>query len=768
MKGNKYSALLISAATLALITGAPAFGQDAPQSDPQGMGVADIVVTAQKREQRLQDVPVSITALTTDALRSNRIANVADLNAVAPNLTVRESGGGGGIPNITMRGALSIGVGPGADREVGFYVDGVYVGHALGSMFELANVERIEVLRGPQGTLFGRNATAGAISFITRNPKGSFDLEQEFTVGNYDQFRSKTRIDLPAFGPFSAALTYVHSERRGETRNLGAGKVWDYGVAGLGLRTSPKWLGSENKEIFSAALSFEPSSTFSTTYKFDYLDSHATPVAIGFPGFGPDFGTGLEGLYGAQPDPSILTPVSKHRPDAVNNEFTTSTDLKISTHNLTSEWAISDDIKLKNVFGHRRVRQTASQELGALGGMVIPGANLPITIYGTTSAYRHNQVSDELQLNYTGKLANITTGVLYYHQTQGLGGPTGLPNQYFFQVLPGGVLTCPLASSCRGPSPTRGTSKAAYIQVEGHVTSQLDIVGGYRITGDKKSGGFSDGPFAVKDTNSSYLAGVNYKPTNDILLFGKYSTAFMSGGGNTGNFLPGLRTYAPEKAYSWELGAKTDWFDRRLRVNLSLFSVKYKDIQWIIGGQTCGDVLEGVCVFTLGDARAKGFELEVTAVPVQGLTLNAGVGYTDFKYKNVAALATAGTGFFSPSYRPDWTANLSAQYDTPEIDSLGGGHLSFRLDGNFRTKALLAADPAPQYQPIVTIPSVWIVNSRIALSDVDLAGHKAEIALWARNLTNDDHMVMASSFYFAYPTVYERARTFGVDVKFDW
>lgn len=768
MNGRRNSIYLAGATSLAFAVSQPAFGQDGAQPESQDSGIADIVVTAQKREQRLQDVPVSITALTTDSLRSNRILNVGDLNAIAPNLTVRESGGGGGIPNITMRGALSLGVGPGADREVGFYVDGVYVGHALGSMFELANVERIEVLRGPQGTLFGRNATAGAISFITRDPSGSFDLEQEFTVGNYNQFRSKTRVDLPAFGPFSVALTYVHSERRGETRNLGAGKVWDYGVAGLGLRKSPKWLGSENKEIFSAAVRFEPSDSFSTTYKFDYLDSHATPVAIGFPGFGPDFGTGLEGLYGAQPNPSILTPVTKHRPDALNNEFTTSTDLRISTHNLTSEWLLSDSIKLKNVFGYRRVRQTASQELGALGGLVIPGTDLPITIYGTTSAYRHNQISDELQLNYTGQLANVTAGLLYYHQTQALGGPTGLPNQYFFQVLPGGVLTCPLASACRGPSPTRGTSKAAYIQVEGHVTSQLDVVGGYRITNDKKSGGFPDGSFNVKDTNSSYLIGLNYKPTDDILLFGKYSTAFMSGGGNTGNFLPGLRTYAPEKAYSWEVGAKTDWFDRRLRVNLSLFSVKYKDIQWIIGGQTCGDVLEGVCVFTLGDARAKGFELEVTAAPVRGLTLNAGIGYTDFKYKNVAALATAATGSFSPSYRPDWTANLAAQYDTAEIEGLGGGHLSFRVDANFRSKALLAADPAPQYRDIVTIPSVWVLNSRVALSNIDLAGHKAEIALWGRNLTDDDHMVMASSFYFAFPTVYERARTFGVDVKFDF
>ncbi|CAN7444825.1 TonB-dependent receptor [Phenylobacterium sp. LjRoot225] len=748
----------------------------AARANPASAVLGEIIVTAQKREQRLQDVPVSITALTATALAANRIQNVGDLNAIAPNLTVRETSGGAGIPGITMRGALSYGVGPGADREVGFYVDGVYIGHAQGSIFDLADIERIEVLRGPQGTLFGRNATAGAISIVTKNPKGEFALNQEVTVGNYDQFRSKTRIDFPALGPLSAALTYSHSERRGDVRNLGAGTVWDYSAAGKGLRTSPKWLGSQNTESVAAAVKYEPTDTLKFTYKFDWTDAHNTPLAIGFPGFGPPVDGGLVAtIHALQPDPSILTPITTKRPKAVNNGFTTAADLRVYGHNLTADWQIADGVGVKNVVAYRKVRDFATQELGALGGEVVPAAlagvfqvpaGTPFTVYGNASEFRHEQISDELQLNVDHKWATVTAGLLYYHQKQASGGPLGLSNQFLFTPTPGHVLSCADPATCQGPNPTKGTSKAAYIQVEGHLTSQLDLIGGYRVTRDSKSGRSPFGSFDVKETNSSYLLGANYRPTDEILLYGKYSTAFMSGGGNTGRFFPNLLTYAPEKAGSWEGGVKSDWFDRRLRLNLSLFTVKYTDLQFIIGGIFCGDGVSGVCVFTAGDARAKGAELEVTAVPVDRLTLSAGVGYTDFKYLNLSPIATAATGFFSKTYRPKWTTNLSAQYDTEPL--FDDAHLSFRVDANFRSSSLLAADAPPQFQPIVTIPSIWIVNGRVALADLNIAGHTGEIALWGKNLTNDKHMAMSSSFTFMYPTTYERARTFGVDLKFDW
>lgn len=142
------------------------------QEAEAGQKLQDIVVTAQKREKNLQNVPVAITALSTDTLRANRITDVGQLSGLAPNLTARVSAGGSNIASFTMRGVTSYGSVPGSDKEISIYLDGVYISTAWASLFELPDVQRIEVLRGPQGTLFGRNATAGAISIVTRDPTG--------------------------------------------------------------------------------------------------------------------------------------------------------------------------------------------------------------------------------------------------------------------------------------------------------------------------------------------------------------------------------------------------------------------------------------------------------------------------------------------------------------------------------------------------------------------------------------------------------------------
>jgi iron complex outermembrane receptor protein len=196
-------------------------------------GVQEVIVTAQRREQGLQTVPGSVTALTGDALVGNRIQNVTDLNALAPNLQVENVSGSANLPIVILRGSIAIGSLPGEDRPVATYLDGVYLGNNVGSVFDIAEIERIEVLKGPQGTLFGRNSTGGAISIVTPDPKGQFALRQDLTFGNYDQFRAKTHIESPTFGPFSASLSYLHSERNGDMKNLGAGTVWDLPPAAL-------------------------------------------------------------------------------------------------------------------------------------------------------------------------------------------------------------------------------------------------------------------------------------------------------------------------------------------------------------------------------------------------------------------------------------------------------------------------------------------------------------------------------------------------------
>ena len=224
-----------------------AFAQTEPVED--NAGLEEIVVTAQKREQSLQDVPIAVTAISEASLEANRIVNVADLSGIAPNVTVRPAAGGTGIASFTVRGVNSYGVAPGSDKQVSLNLDGVYISSARGSIFDIVDIQRIEILRGPQGTLFGRNATAGAVSIVTRDPTGDFGGTLLGTVGNFDQRRLRATIELPQIGPFSGYVSYVHNERRGDTVNTNAGVVWDKtGPDGFGKQVSPRTLGDHNSE----------------------------------------------------------------------------------------------------------------------------------------------------------------------------------------------------------------------------------------------------------------------------------------------------------------------------------------------------------------------------------------------------------------------------------------------------------------------------------------------------------------------------------------
>ena len=149
----------------------------AQAASEDGGGLEEIVVTAQKREQSMQDVPIAVSALGGEALQANRVVTVSDLGGLAPGVTVRTAAGGSQLPSFSVRGAVSYGVVPGSDRQVSMYLDGVYISSPRGSIFDLPDLERIEILRGPQGTLFGRNATAGAVSITTRDPKGEFGVK---------------------------------------------------------------------------------------------------------------------------------------------------------------------------------------------------------------------------------------------------------------------------------------------------------------------------------------------------------------------------------------------------------------------------------------------------------------------------------------------------------------------------------------------------------------------------------------------------------------
>jgi iron complex outermembrane receptor protein len=733
------------------IAGSPALAQ----SNSQG-GLEEIVVTAQKREQSVQDVPISVTAITADSLNINRVQSVKDLDSISPALTVTTVPAGNAGPIYSMRGVVALGTAPGADKGVALYIDGVYIGSASGSAFGLADIERIEVLKGPQGTLFGRNSTGGAVSITTRGPRGEFHLQQRASYGNYDRFESRTRVDTPQIGPFSAALTYSHSERRGEIRNLGGGTVWDGSAAGLSSRlVAADWLGSDNTESFAASLKADLTPDLDLVYKFDHTDERFTEQGVGQ--IAPHPLASINALNAASGYPLF---VSETRPKAVNNWATVPSHLKATGHVLTATWQATDSLRLKNIASYRKSSYFAPlNDLYGTGGLYA-APDTPFFTVVSLSAGRDKQWLDELQLDYDSSLLHLTSGGIYYKQKNAKGAAGTGYNGIAFRTVPDFVLPAPAEPT--KPSEVTVTSWALYAQGEVHILDSLDFIAGARYTDDRKRGidrsTPAGGDLNYDGTQWTYNVGVNYRPVSDVLLYAKYSTGYISGGKLA------TLAYNPEMAKSWEAGLKADWLDRRLRTNIAVYSVKYEAMQIAAPGLAFGVPLAPQVLVNAGDGRAKGFELELTAAPVQHITLGANLSYMDFKYTSLDPRFEA-SGQTVAAQRPKWTANLSGEFKAPLE---GDTSVSWRVDANYRSAHPGTAYTDPVLQAEGRIPASWVVNSAFSIEDIAIANNvNAKISLWVKNLFDQSsarYMLVAP---FSATATYERARTYGIDLTLD-
>jgi len=853
------SGLLLSTAMVPLaLTAGQAQAQDEAVDN---VGLEEIVVTAQKREQSMQDVPIAVTALTEDTLNANRIFTVNDLSAFAPGLTVKPSAGGISTPSFTIRGQNSFGVVAGSDKQVSIYIDGVYVSSPRGSIFQLPDIERLEVLRGPQGTLFGRNATAGAVSVTTRDPTGEIGFKVKGTYGNRNATRIQATLDTPQFGPFSAYFSFIHDYRRGDIENASAGLAWDRTLSPSGFArrdTSPRWLGTVKNNSYFAAVKFEPSDNFKMVYKYDRNDDKGTPEGTAFIGYNnqisggalgplsPLFDNVLTSLYASNNSFDYWTPNAK-RPDAVQNGWVTPRQQRVQGHSLTATWEATDNITVKNIAAYRKAFVFATSAIDGVSslnytqqfadtnslfgavvaagtqglnyfaltpqeqafwfGLVSPlynqhvGKRINVIASGASSI--SEQWSDELQVNYSSDRLNITAGALWFHSKDEAGGPEGMENTNAFR-LDASSCTCFFPATGVVPLGNEGryfnkaTSIAAYAQIEYKFTEQLELVAGARITRDKKTSSFrwdingSPRPLIVPPkytkTKPNFLVGVNWTPNDDTLVYGKWSNSFVSGGSTVG------LEYQPETASSFELGLKADFLDKKLRTNLALYHVTYKHFQQPgstssatstatilpilidLYGDTIANELVGVIstfVTDSGTLKAKGVEAEVTAAPVRGLTLGGSVGYTDAKFSNVPAnVLDAWQGVFLNRDRPKWTGSLFGSYETEPV--FGDATLNFRLDGTYHSKILQTSNPLVDVYPdgsnaaAARIPSVWLLNGRIALSHLSVGGADAELAVWGKNLTDNKD----PNFILFTPTAtsanFGPSRTYGVDLTIEF
>lgn len=720
-------------------------------------GVSDIIVTAQRRAENLQDVPIAVTALGSQALSGAGADSIRDLQSVTPGLTGYQVG-----PSFLpfIRGVGSSLSQAGFDSSVAIYVDGIYQADKGGNLFELANLERVEILKGPQGTLFGRNATGGAINIITKDPGKDATMSAEAGYGRFDE----KRVRFYGSAPITDSLSV----------NLGVARRWDHGYVrdvNSGAR-----LARVDKSSISAKLLWEPTDALSARLSYLHtFDSDNTPGANR-----PRVGTvpiSSVAPYNI-PIPSGLSevqlsfiPVYKNKHDAIT---------------LDTRYELGQ-IKLTSLTGYRK----------GTGAAIADGDSSAANISYNGAGYKSRQFSQEFQISgdITDNLDAIG-GLYYIYDKQGYGPGPDVPYLVITSGLPYPFTAADLVSTGRSvtgfTTQTTTRAKAIFAQATYHLTDSDRLTAGLRYSTERKS--LSGEQIRITGVNSAsgaqlvetttldiaalgkaarfsritWRLAYDHRFTQDIMAYVSYNRGFKSGSFNPST--PTRPVVEPEVLDAFEVGAKSKLFDGLLRLNAAAYYYDYKNIQVAITafGTSGTAITENAAA-----ARIYGFDVDFEAVPVPSLTIRGGLAVINSRYKsypeasvavpnvNTLGVLTGGNTNRSVDYggrdvlfAPPVSANLGFDYDW----SVGQGRILF--SGNvFYTDGYNVAPGGPQ----VRINAYETVN---ASATWFAPGDRYYVKLWGQNLTNDRHIVYLAAGNASTQTTYAKPVTYGMSVGF--
>ncbi len=632
--------LATTAMSIFVITPA-AFAQNEPEAAEAG-GIAEIVVTAQRRNENVQDVPIAISAFSAEQLEAQGVTNTLQIGQYVPNLIAQNNTGIGSANAYFLRGLGSTETIATFDPPVGTYVDDVYLSRQNANNLSLFDVERIEVLRGPQGTLFGRNTTGGAINVIMAKPGNEISGFGEIGYGRFHKTIARGSIDLPLADSFAIKLSGYWQNDRGYAKNVTTGERLNdddgWGVR-LGIRGElapwARWSAGYMHIVSKGdnILNFECNpgnpadckGRFITTglSKADGPPSPYAPVVI----------TGRKANYG------------------LGQEAATD----IITSNL--QFDIGADTTLSLITGYVSLTQQFAYDFfDGRGGPSISAPFPPVRGY-TRGGFtilndgRHQQFTQEIKLN--GKVANgfiDYVGGLYYIDERNRTDFADL-----FTISP--TTTLRLADRQLRNSTS---AYAGYLQADFNLSDQIKLTAGVRYTDEKKTLRFNDNRASCNDgtleasclDNANLIAAngvliptrqrvkiwtprfaANFKPNDDLLFFASATRGFKSGGWNARATAPSQALpFDPEKVWSYEAGIKSDLFNRRVRANVTVFQLEVSDLQILAG---LLNPTTGALTFlsrNFADYRNRGVEAEFQFVPVDGLNLYANIGYQNDKY----------------------------------------------------------------------------------------------------------------------------------------
>ena len=791
----------------------------AANPNPASTGIGDIVVTARRISENVQTVPVAVTALTPQALQNRQIAQVLDLARAAPSLSIGTGGTGpASIVYLAIRGQAQNSPNSFSDTAVGIYIDGVYVARPIVGNLGFLDAAGAEVLRGPQGTLFGRNTTGGALNLTTNQPTHRFEGYGKVGIGNYLQRVIEGVVNVPLGDELAVRVAGRFDKHSGYFTNPVFGRAQGDVAADYFGRGTVKW----------TPKSLPITVTLSADHV--YYRDHGNAVAIsavnprgpaqGFANISAGVQAGV--IPGAAPIPlgpgfsvpaslftNFLQPGQNSNLQTYVNPYFTSAGASghnwqttyshprtgnpeiDDLHNLTKgtsatgtvTWDIGE-AKLKSITGYRKSRASDSLDL----------TGTPTSAGAFVSEYVNKQFSEEMQLS--GKIGQLDwiTGFIYFVER----GAERSDSAIFYNT--------PIAAYARNLAGYKSQSTGAFAQLNYHVTDALRVTGGFRYTWDKRninrhgtrdwrsadpvcnvgpnagkkaSVAPCDNPESAKFSYPAYTLGADFRVTPTFFVYAKTSGAALSGGFNSRPVPPGFSSsFNPEKVRDAEIGFKADFLDHHVRTNVAAFMAKQSKVQRIVnaifvgpgGTQTLTQF-----VANSGDVRSKGVEFEGTVLPWTGMEVQGSVAYLSAHYvagtRTEAGVDRSGEPI---TQAPKWTASIGA---TQTFDT-GPGKVLLHVDYAYVSKrAFDAATPAPGAST-TTINNIAIANNASiiraygllnARASYSLRNPRVEFELWGRNLANQPNFTNVFNSYTGIGVTeqYQGApRTFGGTVTY--
>lgn len=756
-------------------------GSGAQQAAANSMEIEEIVVTARKREENLQDTPIAMTAISAAQLEARGAVDLSDMQGLAPNLTLKTGGGTSGAtftPVVSIRGIGQSDFTINTDPGVGMYLDGVYLGRSVGSVLDLADVERVEVLRGPQGTLFGRNTIGGAISVVSKAPDmDSLSGSVSLAGGSRDFLMARGVLNIPISDKLALRVSGVARQRDGYVN---------------ALQYDDFRLGGEKLWAARAALRFQPTNNLTIDLAIDHTERRDPPAAtvglqlgdVSIDQTGPtgqvsNFFNRGQGPAATARLPWISTTAPRCATDAAfrNSSLTCYGNAWLDgTRGTNSVW---------NDLSGNKIEPTARLNLTGYVGTITLDTGIgtfksitayrefestffgdldftPFTIFANNNQpFNQQQFSQEAQLvgsALNGRLEYVF-GVFYFRET----------GDQAVELYAPGNIPAPLAPALAPTLPYFQTtvrsidnsSTAAFGQLTYAVTDSFKLTGGLRYTDERKDYVVSQVRAVGADqtgtgiqTTKIWTPMVNaaWQASDDVLLYGTYSEGYRAGGFAarfaTGLISP-LPSYDPEYVTSYELGLKTTLFDRRVTLNFAAFRMDYSDIQVTA---TTPD-LPGF-VLNLANARFTGFEVEARAILGGGFVASGSAGYTKKDLIQVlpGTVSNGGTNAAvaitadSTLPLPDWQVNGQLQH---RLNLKNGG----RIDSLFDIRYESSDSNSVANYPIIVQRSFAEANARVAYTVPDGA---LSFALGARNLFDTRYFTtktISSASGSAYGTV---------------